>query len=76
MQWLHVPGFVRDVEFHDAVTGYNISVTTGDLFTRITINGRDFYFRRTDGHYDGAGFAGLWAKAPVGSGSEPTPYRR
>lgn len=50
-----VPGFVADVEIHDDVTGHTIGVQTGPLFTRVTVDGRDFYFRRLTGRYDGAG---------------------
>ena len=72
MQRFRVPGFVRDIEFHDAATGYDVSVATGELFTRITLNGRDFYFRRSDGRYDGSGSTCGWNRG----GEPPTPTPR
>lgn len=53
---LGVPGFVRPLEFYDEVTGQGIAIAPGPLFTRITLNGRDYYFRRFSGRFDGTGF--------------------
>lgn len=52
---LRVPGCIRPVEFIDETTGRHIKVTTGSLFTRISVDGRDYYFRRISGRYDGSG---------------------
>ena len=51
---LHVPAIIRPVEFRDEITGNFFSVTHG-IQTRISINGRDYYFNRLTGSYDGAG---------------------
>ncbi|MGB7621364.1 MAG: hypothetical protein WBN92_03345, partial [Terriglobia bacterium] len=49
------PGGVRDVEFDDQVTGQRVQIRVGVLFTRISIGGRDYYFRRISGKYNGSG---------------------
>ncbi len=52
---LGAPGAVRNVDIEDSATGYRISVRTGPMFTRISVNGRDFFFRRFTGRFDGTG---------------------
>jgi hypothetical protein len=53
MNRLGVPGAVRDIHLKDALTGYEIEVETGILYTRISLNGRDFYFHRLSGRFGG-----------------------
>jgi hypothetical protein len=43
------------VEVNDAITGHRIQVKAGTLFTCITVNGRDYYFHRLTGKFDGTG---------------------
>jgi hypothetical protein len=50
-----LPGAVRACEIQDAVTGQRLSIRTGALFTVIQVNGRDYYFRRASGRFDGTG---------------------
>ncbi len=57
LAWFRVPGGVRNTDIADEVSGYNISVRIGPLFTCITVNGRNFYFNRFTGKFDGAGSA-------------------
>jgi hypothetical protein len=52
---LGIPGFVRSMTLKDEVTGQTISVQTGHLSTRISIDGRDYYFDRLSGRFDGTG---------------------
>lgn len=52
-----IPGAVRDIQILDALTGQEITVHVGDLFTRLSVNGRDYYFHRVSGKFDGAGSA-------------------
>jgi len=52
---LHVPGAIADAEIDDEVSGHRIEVKTEGLFTRIRVNGRDFYFDRITGRFDGTG---------------------
>lgn len=55
LDFLHVPGLVHSVEIHDELTGQHITIQTRHLFTRISINGRDYYFSRLSGRFDGTG---------------------
>ncbi len=50
-----VPGAIRDFEHYDEVTGQQISVRVGLLYTRIRVDGRDYYFDRVSGRFDGTG---------------------
>lgn len=52
---LGLPGFIKPVVLDDPVTGQHIEIRTGLLFTVIAVDGRDYYFRRFTGTYDGAG---------------------
>jgi hypothetical protein len=51
-----IPGAVRDVSVHDPLTGQSVRVHVGTLFTCISVNGRDYYFHRLSGRFDGAGY--------------------
>jgi hypothetical protein len=55
LQRLGIPGAVRNVTIKDALTGQEIAVHVGVLFTCISVNGRDYYFRRLTGKFDGTG---------------------
>jgi hypothetical protein len=50
-----VPGAVKDATIKDAVTGQEISVVVGALYVRLSVDGRDYYFDRVTGRFDGAG---------------------
>jgi len=50
-----VPGFVRDAKITDELTGHSINIRARGLFTKITVNGRDYYFHRLTGRFDGTG---------------------
>jgi hypothetical protein len=52
-----LPGAMRDTEINDELTKMHVTVRLGVLFTRITVNGRDFYFNRFTGRFDGTGSA-------------------
>jgi hypothetical protein len=41
-----LPGQVQPVAMHDPVTGIRLEVRTSELFTVVSIDGRDFYFDR------------------------------
>lgn len=49
------PAHFQAVTIHDEVSGQTIAIETGRLFSKLTVNGRDFYFRRLTGRYDGSG---------------------
>ena len=48
-------GAVQETEVEDQLTGQHVRVRVGDLFTVISVNGRDYYFHRLSGKYDGSG---------------------
>jgi hypothetical protein len=52
---LGMPGAVQPVEIEDPATGQHITLAVGTVMVRLTVNGRDFYFDRLTGRYDGAG---------------------
>ena len=49
------PGAISATEFRDDVTGDLIKVTVGESFTVISVSGRDYYFDRFTGRFDGTG---------------------
>jgi hypothetical protein len=55
LKWLRVPGFIRGAQIEDQVSGQRLQIRVGSLFTRISINDRDYYFRRLSGKFDGTG---------------------
>ena len=54
---INAPGFVREIEYPDWVTGDNIRIKVGKYFTVISVNHRDYWFRRADGKFDGTGYS-------------------
>lgn len=52
---LRAPGCIRPVTIEDDVTGQRIRVSVDSTFVVINANGRDFYFRRLSGRFDGTG---------------------
>lgn len=52
---LRVPGAIRNVVIKDEVTGQQITVNVGTLFIVVSIAGRDYYFHRFTGRFDGTG---------------------
>ena len=52
---LGVPGAVQNVELTDNVTGQKVAVTVGEFYVRLTVDGRDYYFDRITGRFDGTG---------------------
>ena len=50
-----VPGVIQPLDFEDPLTGTRLEIRVTPLFTIVQINGRDFYFRRLSGDFDGTG---------------------
>lgn len=48
-------GLVQPIVMDDPVTSQHIEIRVSSLFTEISVDGRDYYFRRLTGKYDGAG---------------------
>ena len=49
------PGAVEEIDIEDPVTGNRVTIGVSGLYTRISLNGRDYFFRRISGRYDGTG---------------------
>ena len=52
---LRIGGCVQPIVMDDPVTGQHLGIRLGPLFTVVSVDGRDYYFRRFSGKYDGAG---------------------
>lgn len=52
-----LPGAIQEATIEDGATGQTVNVRLGSLFTCITVNGRDYYFHRVSGRFDGTGSA-------------------
>ncbi|MGE3108646.1 MAG: hypothetical protein AB7O77_09900 [Phycisphaerales bacterium] len=52
-----VPGAVAPFDHTDPATKQTIRVSVGPLFTRLSVNERDYYFDRLTGKFDGTGSA-------------------
>lgn len=50
-----IPSAIADCSIKDELTGQWIDIRNGTLSTRISINGRDYYFDRFTGKYTGTG---------------------
>ena len=53
---LRCPGFVKPLEIHDPITRDTFTVRCSSMYTVITLNGRDYYFDRLTGKFDGTGY--------------------
>lgn len=49
------PGQIQDAVIDDSLTGQHVEVKVGLYFTKISVNGRDYYFHRLTGRFDGTG---------------------
>ena len=55
MKRLGVPGAIQPFEIHDELTGQHVKVKVSSRFTVIQVDGRDYYFYRYSGRFDGTG---------------------
>ncbi len=54
---LRVPAIVRPTVIEDDLTKQTIVIEPGRLVTRISVDGRDYYFGRFSGRFDGVGMS-------------------
>jgi len=52
---LRTPAIIQEFEYSDKLTNQKISIKNQSLHTVITIDGRDYYFNRLNGKFDGTG---------------------
>src|ERR1700688_379440 len=50
-----LPGAVQPMEIIDKLTGQHVAVSVGELFVCLSVSGRDYYFDRISGRFDGTG---------------------
>jgi hypothetical protein len=49
--------FIQPFTYDDAETGDKIALAVSDFYTRLSVNGREYYFVRETGAFDGAATA-------------------
>jgi hypothetical protein len=49
------PGAIQPTKIRDQLTGQQISVAVSALSVRLTVDGRDYYFDRLSGRFNGSG---------------------
>ena len=81
MNALGLPGLVGTTDYRSAKFGTHVRVVRGQLFTVVSIDGKEAYFRRLTGTIDGVGFtpAAEYTPAPARestSRGEPPADRR
>jgi hypothetical protein len=52
---LGVPGFIQPISYHDLVLGQHVTVQVTTHYTIVSIGGRDLFFNRRTGLFDGTG---------------------
>src|SRR5262245_27646752 len=55
LNWIGAPGAIRSVEVDDELANQHVAVSVGELFVCVRVNGRDYYFDRLSGRFDGTG---------------------
>lgn len=55
LNFFRFPGVIKNLAVKDELTGQDIKVNVGVLYTRLTVNGRDYYINRLTGKLDGTG---------------------
>lgn len=51
----NAPGLIAPTTISDSYSGQRIEVKVGIICTRISVNGRDYYFSRLSGKFNGTG---------------------
>ena len=50
-------GFIQPFAYEDPETGDRIAISVSDFYTKLSVNGRDYFFIRETGKFDGAATA-------------------
>jgi hypothetical protein len=53
---LGLPAVLSEIEITDELTGQRVSIRKGVYFTIVSLDGRDYYFKRLTGKFDGTGY--------------------
>jgi len=46
---------IASTTINDSFSGQRLEIKVGIIYTRISVNGRDYYFSRLSGKFDGTG---------------------
>ncbi len=49
--------FIKPFAYNDPETGDRITISVSDLYTKLSVNDREYYFVRENGTFDGAATA-------------------
>ncbi len=49
--------FIKPFDYSDPETGDRIAISVSDLYTKLSVNDREYYFVRENGTFDGAATA-------------------
>jgi len=55
LERFHLPGLIKPFAFSDEQSGRRIAVRTSSLYTILTVDEKEYYFRRQNGSFDGTG---------------------
>jgi len=55
LNYLSIPGPIADFVITDKLSDQKIEVKRGVLYTKLSVNGRDYYFDRLTGKFGGTG---------------------
>ena len=58
---------IQDIEINDEATGQHVVVKTGKKFTKLSVDGRDYFFDRLSGEFTGTGMSFLRGENPTRS---------
>jgi hypothetical protein len=50
-----VPGLLASTTINDPLSGQRLEIKVGTIYTRISVNGRDYYFSRLSGKFNETG---------------------
>ena len=50
-----LPGLLASTTINDSFSGQRLEIKVGTIYTRISVNGRDYYFSRLSGKFNGTG---------------------
>jgi hypothetical protein len=50
-----IPGAIQPIEIQDSLAGHHVLVSVGESFVCLSVNGRDYFFNRLTGRFDGTG---------------------
>jgi hypothetical protein len=64
LQWLRLPGFIKPFVYRDE-SGSVISVRTSPRYTILAIDGKEYFFIRETGKFDGIGAMSVEDAQPI-----------